>query len=50
MIAVLDVGKTFPGVTALQEVNLTIGDGEFFVIVGPSGCGARRPRPAAAPR
>jgi NitT/TauT family transport system ATP-binding protein len=39
MIALLDAGKTFPGVTALQDVNLTIADGEFFVIVGPSGCG-----------
>jgi NitT/TauT family transport system ATP-binding protein len=26
-------------VTALQDINLTIGDGEFFCIVGPSGCG-----------
>jgi NitT/TauT family transport system ATP-binding protein len=39
MIALLDVGKTFPGVTALRDINLTIADGEFFVIVGPSGCG-----------
>jgi len=26
-------------VTALQDINLSIGDGEFFCIVGPSGCG-----------
>jgi len=26
-------------VTALQDINLTIKDGEFFCIVGPSGCG-----------
>lgn len=26
-------------VTALDNINLTIGDGEFFCIVGPSGCG-----------
>jgi NitT/TauT family transport system ATP-binding protein len=26
-------------VTALTELDLTIGQGEFFVIVGPSGCG-----------
>lgn len=26
-------------VTALQDINVTIGDGEFFTIVGPSGCG-----------
>lgn len=26
-------------VSALDNINLTIGDGEFFCIVGPSGCG-----------
>ncbi|MPL81517.1 Bicarbonate transport ATP-binding protein CmpC [bioreactor metagenome] len=26
-------------IAALQDINLTIGDGEFFCIVGPSGCG-----------
>lgn len=26
-------------VTALQDINLTIKDGDFFCIVGPSGCG-----------
>lgn len=26
-------------VPALENINLTIGDGEFFCIVGPSGCG-----------
>lgn len=26
-------------ITALQDINLSIGDGEFFCIVGPSGCG-----------
>jgi NitT/TauT family transport system ATP-binding protein len=26
-------------VVALEEVNLTIGDGEFVAVVGPSGCG-----------
>jgi NitT/TauT family transport system ATP-binding protein len=30
------VGK---GVTALEEIDLTIGDGEFVAVVGPSGCG-----------
>jgi NitT/TauT family transport system ATP-binding protein len=29
-------GQTF---TALEEINLDIADGTFFVIVGPSGCG-----------
>ena len=29
----------FDGVTALQDVSLTIEQGEFFTLVGPSGCG-----------
>jgi multiple sugar transport system ATP-binding protein len=38
---VLDsVTKEFAGgVRAVDEVELTIGDGEFMVLVGPSGCG-----------
>jgi multiple sugar transport system ATP-binding protein len=32
--------KTFSGgVVAVDDVSLTIGDGEFLVLVGPSGCG-----------
>jgi multiple sugar transport system ATP-binding protein len=32
--------KVYPGgVTAVDDVNVTIGDGEFMVLVGPSGCG-----------
>src|SRR5918911_437044 len=27
------------GVLAVNDVNLTIGEGEFLVLVGPSGCG-----------
>ena len=35
------VTKEFGGgeVRAVDDVNLTIGDGEFMVLVGPSGCG-----------
>jgi multiple sugar transport system ATP-binding protein len=38
---VLDsVTKEFgPQVRAVDDVNLTIGEGEFMVLVGPSGCG-----------
>jgi multiple sugar transport system ATP-binding protein len=38
---VLDgVTKVYPNsVQAVDDVNLTIGDGEFMVLVGPSGCG-----------
>ena len=39
---VLDrVTKQYPGAreAAVNEVNLTINDGEFVVLVGPSGCG-----------
>ncbi|GIF02090.1 ABC transporter ATP-binding protein [Paractinoplanes rishiriensis] len=32
--------KTFPGgTTAVDDLTLTIDDGEFLVLVGPSGCG-----------
>lgn len=38
---VLDhVTKSYPdGTTAVNELNLTIVDGEFVILVGPSGCG-----------
>ncbi|GIF09235.1 ABC transporter ATP-binding protein [Actinoplanes siamensis] len=39
MIRFESVTKKFRGVTALQNVDLEIGRGEFLVIVGPSGCG-----------
>ena len=31
--------ETTAGVRALDGVNLTVPDGQTFVIVGPSGCG-----------
>jgi NitT/TauT family transport system ATP-binding protein len=38
-----DVGKEFAGqsglVTALQDINLSLTEGEFVCLVGPSGCG-----------
>lgn len=38
---VLDhVSKSYPdGAVAVQDLNITIADGEFVILVGPSGCG-----------
>jgi multiple sugar transport system ATP-binding protein len=33
------VTKEFPGVTALKEVSFDVKDGEFFVLLGPTGAG-----------
>src|SRR5665213_2481358 len=33
------VFKRYGTVTAVEDLSLTIGDGEFMVLVGPSGCG-----------
>ncbi|MBL8703267.1 MAG: sn-glycerol-3-phosphate ABC transporter ATP-binding protein UgpC [Rhodospirillales bacterium] len=33
------VGKSYGNVVAVRDVNLTIKDQEFVVLVGPSGCG-----------
>ena len=38
-LVVEGVGKSFHGVAVVQDINLTIEDGEFVVIVGPSGSG-----------
>ncbi|GAA1388072.1 hypothetical protein [Catellatospora chokoriensis] len=40
-VAIDRLGKTFPNAArpVLDEVSLTVGDGEFLVLVGPSGCG-----------
>src|SRR3954470_13042555 len=39
-IVVDHVTKEFPGgVQAINDVSLTVEDGEFMVLVGPSGCG-----------
>jgi multiple sugar transport system ATP-binding protein len=39
-IVIDNVTKEFAGgVRAVDDVNMTIGDGEFMVLVGPSGCG-----------
>src|SRR5438034_2411213 len=38
-IAVDGVSKRFGGVTAVDDVSVSIGEGEFFSLLGPSGCG-----------
>src|SRR5687768_10484857 len=43
IIAIDRLNRTFQGeagqVTALSDVSLTIGPGEFISLIGPSGCG-----------
>jgi len=42
VIAVRGLSKRYgglDGVEALQEVDFSVGEGEFLAIVGPSGCG-----------
>src|ERR1700730_12043828 len=39
-ITLEQVSKVYPnGTTAVDQLDLEIGDGEFVVLVGPSGCG-----------
>ena len=38
-VQLTDVTKRYEDVTAVDEMNLDIRDGEFITLVGPSGCG-----------
>lgn len=38
-IELQQITKRFPGVTALKDVSFDIQDGEFFVLLGPTGAG-----------
>ncbi len=41
VVSAMGVSKTFGkgGVTALQDIDLEVGRGEFISLIGPSGCG-----------
>ena len=41
VVSIQGLGKVFGrgGVTALQDIDLEIGQGEFISLIGPSGCG-----------
>ena len=34
-----DIVKQYGAVTVLENLNLTVNEGEFLVLLGPSGCG-----------
>src|ERR1700732_136313 len=38
-VAVNEIRKTFGGVNAVNGISLEARDGEFMVLLGPSGCG-----------
>ena len=38
-IEVQELGKEFPGKTALKDINLKINGGEVFAVIGPNGAG-----------
>jgi len=38
-VALDGISVAFDGVTALDDVSLSVDEGEFFTLVGPSGCG-----------
>jgi ABC-type ATPase involved in cell division len=39
MIQFVDVSKVYPGHTALSQVSVSIPDGDFVFLIGPSGAG-----------
>ena len=38
-LELVGISKTFPGFTAVEELDLTVPAGSFFALLGPSGCG-----------
>ena len=39
MVSIDSVTMSFGTFVAVEDVNLTVADGEFLAIVGPTGCG-----------
>ncbi|MBF4571247.1 ABC transporter ATP-binding protein [Herbiconiux sp. VKM Ac-1786] len=39
LLVLSGVSHSYGGVRALHDIDLTIGDNEFFALLGPSGCG-----------
>jgi spermidine/putrescine transport system ATP-binding protein len=39
MIVLAGVSKSFASVRAVDNISMTVGNGEFFALLGPSGCG-----------
>ena len=38
-VEIAGIGKSYGSLAVLQDISLTVEDGEFIVLVGPSGCG-----------
>ena len=38
-VQIVDLVKRFAEVTAVDGINLDVAGGEFFSLLGPSGCG-----------
>ena len=39
IVSIQGITKRFPGVIAVDDVNVDIKENEFFALLGPSGCG-----------